>query len=464
MALTTATTATSLTFSAEKQVSDQNSQGSNFGASATDPIIFYATSGAIPQPGVGPANAFVGAGVFDTGLLTKYQALLATSSVGATTTAEVTSSCTGLLATDVIAVNKPAAQAGLGVVGYRVTAANALGVTFSNISSGAITNTTADVWDVIGVSGNLTTTAALTPAAVAASVAGNEQVFAVPGATVGSFPIVNKPTAQTGIGISNVRVVSAGQVAITYANLVPTATTSVTPTAETYSFAFLPTLAPASQALVYKVAVATTSVAATTTTDQTSTITGILANDTIAGVSKPSYQAAVGIVGYRVTAASTVGITYVSQSSGAITSTLEAYRITVLRQVANAPFVVTSAALTPVSVAATTSAEQTFTVPSLTVSTSVLVSKPSFTPGIHIVGCRVSAASTLAITYQNNNTTAVVPPAETYTIASIPLQGPGAVATTGTTTNSIAVAVLPMSSAVKDLRTALANLNLLGAV
>lgn len=464
MSIATQTSATTLSFSAEKQLSDQNSQGTNLGASPSDLITFYATSGAIAQPGVGPANAFVGAGVNDTGLLTKYQALLATSSIAATTTAEVTSSCTGLLATDVVAVNKPAAQAGLGVVGYRVSAANQLAVTFSNISSGAITNTASDTWDVIGVSSNLTTTAALTPAAVPAAVAGNEQVFAVPGATVGSFPIVNKPTAQAGIGISNVRVVSAGQVAITYANLVPTATTSVTPTAETYSFAFLPTLAPASQALVYKVAVATSSVAATTTTDQTSTITGIQANDVIAGVSKPSYQAGIGIAGYRVTAANTVGVTYISQSSGAVTSTLEAYGITVMRQVAKAPFVVTSAALTPVSVAATTTAEQTFTVPSLNVSTSVLVSKPSFTPGIHIVGCRVSAASTLAITYQNNNTTAVVPPAETYTIAAIPLQGPGAVATTGTTTNSISVAVLPMSSAVKDLRTALANLNLLGAV
>ena len=462
MALTTASTATTLTFSAEKQLGDQNSQGQNMGASSTDPIVFYATSGAIPQPTVGGANAFVGAGVFDTGLLTKYQALLATSSVGATTTAEITSSCKGLLATDVIAVNKPAAQAGLGIVGYRVTAADALGVAYSNISSGAITPTSTDTYDIIGVSANLTTTAALTPAAVAASVSGNEQVFSVPGATMGSFPIVNKPTVQTGIGVSNVRVVAPGQVAITYVNNVPNATTSVTPTAETYSFAFLPTLAPASQALLYKVAVATTAPGASTLADQTSTITGLLATDAIAGVSKPSYQANIGIVGYRVSAANQIGITYWNASS-AVTTTLEAYSISVIRQIAKAPFVVTTASLTPASVAATTTAEQTFTVNSLNVSTSVLVSKPSFTPGIHVVGCRVSAASTLAITYQNNNTTAVVPPAETYTIAAIPLQGPGAVATTGATTNSISVGVLAMSSAVKDLRTALANLGLIGA-
>jgi hypothetical protein len=423
-------------------------------------INFYATTGAIAQQGVGPANIFVGNGVNDTALLTKYQITNATSAVTATTTLEVTSTVTGILATDVIAVNKPAAQAGLGIAGYRVSAANTIGVTYTNISSGSITPT-AEAYDVIGISSALTTTASLTPVAVPATPAGAEQIFAVPGATVGSFPIVNKPTAQAGLGITNVRVVSAGQVGITFLN---NSSGAITPTAaETYSFAFLPTLNPASSNLVYKVALSAATVAATTTTDQSTTITGLLATDTIAGVSKPTYQAGIGIAGYRVGAANQINVTYISQSSGAVTTTVEANFITVLRQVAKAPFVVTSQALTPVSVAAGTTAEQTFTVNSLSASTSALVAKPSFTPGLHVVGARVSAASTLAITYQNSAATAIVPPAETYMIAAIPLQGPGA-NSVGSTTNAIAVSVNVETSAVRDLRNVLGNLNLLASI
>lgn len=445
------------TFAAPKSLSDQDSQGTQLGDNSVDLISFYGVP-SIAQPGVGPAAYLAGASN-DLATLTKYQHTLATTATGASTTAEITSSVTGILVGDLVAVNKPAAQTGLGVAGYRVSAANAIGITFCNISSGSITNTSTDAWDVIGVSAGLATTASLSPAAVAA--AGAEQILSVPGATVGSFPIINKPTQQNGLGISNVRVVAAGQVAVTFLN---NSSGAITPTAaETYGFAFLPTLQPVNS-LQYKMSWATSSIAATTTTDVSTTITGLLANDVIAGASKPSYQAGIGVVGYRVSAANTAYLTYVSQSSGAITTTYEAYGVTVMRLAPKAPFVVSTATLTPVSVAATTSAEQTFTVPFLNASTSVLVSKPSYTAGIHVVGARVSAASTLALTFQNNNTSAVVPPAEVYTIAAIPLQGPGAVTTAGTTTNSIAVSASPSASAVKDIRAALQNLGLMATV
>jgi hypothetical protein len=77
-----------------------------------------------------------------------------------------------------------------------------------------------------------------------------------------------------------------------------------------------------------------------------------------------------------------------------------------------------SEALTPASVAANTTAEQTFTVNGLVTSGILTVNKPSLDAGIGIVNVRVSAANTLAITYSNNTGGAIVPTAETYKIVS----------------------------------------------
>lgn len=67
--------------------------------------------------------------------------------VAANTTAEQTFSVPGLLATDVvIGVTKPTAQAGLGIVGSRVTAAGTVGITFSNNTAAGITPTASQVY------------------------------------------------------------------------------------------------------------------------------------------------------------------------------------------------------------------------------------------------------------------------------------------------------------------------------
>jgi hypothetical protein len=269
---------------------------------------------------------------------------------------------------------------------------------------------------------------------------------------MGSLAVVNKPTNQAGLGIGNVRVSAENQVAITFLN---NSSAAITPTAaETYSFAFVPTLAANSNVLVYKYSQVSTAVAASSAIGTTQTLTGLQTTDTIMGISKPTIQAGLGIAGYYVSSANTIGLMYMNVSS-AVTSTGETYSVSVMRPLARAPFVVSTVSLAPVSVAATTSAEQTFGVAFLTqASTTVLVNKPTLTPGISIVNARVSAATTLALTYQNLNTTAVVPPTENYTIGYVNLQGPGAVATTGTS-QAIIVGVSPLQSAVKDLRAAL---------
>ena len=451
------TNATTLAFSQSRMLSDQNSQGTMLGDTSADPVGFYG-SNPVAQQATFP-NTVQATAALDTGTLIKAQFTNATTSVNATTTAEQTSTIVGVLAGDIVAGNKPSATAGIGIAGYRVSAANTIGINYSNASSGAIT-TTAETYDVIDISSNYVITQALTPAAVPALI-GSEQFFTVNGATLGTFPIVNKPTAQAGLGVANARVSAQDQVAITFLN---NSSGAITPAAaESYAFAFLPTLPAADHTVVYRFTPATTAVAQTTSAEVTTAVTGLLANDIVAGVSKPSAQTGLGVGGYRVSSAGNIAV-QMTNAGAAVTTTAESYTATVQRAIAKAPFVVTTQSLAPTSVAANTTAEQTFTVNLLNASTSVLVSKPSYTPGLYVVNARVSAASTLAITYQNNNSAAVVPPTEVYTIAAVPLQGPGASTTAGTT-NSITVGFQGAGSVTANvLRQALINLGLIGNV
>ena len=73
--------------------------------------------------------------------------------------------------------------------------------------------------------------------------------------------------------------------------------------------------------------------------------------------------------------------------------------------------------LTPASVAASTSAEQTFTVPGLRVGDLVRFSvSVAQTAGIGAGGARVSAANTLVLLFENNSTGALTPVSAIYQI------------------------------------------------
>lgn len=76
---------------------------------------------------------------------------------------------------------------------------------------------------------------------------------------------------------------------------------------------------------------------------------------------------------------------------------------------------VLSPSLTPASVGANTTAEQTFTVTGLQVGDFVAVSA-DVQNGVGIVGARVSAAHTLAIRFSNNTGGALTPTAGVYTV------------------------------------------------
>ena len=65
------------------------------------------------------------------------------------TTAEQTFTVNGLLPGDFVSCNKPTAQAGLGIVGCRVSAANTFAITFSNNTGSSITPTAAQVYKIL---------------------------------------------------------------------------------------------------------------------------------------------------------------------------------------------------------------------------------------------------------------------------------------------------------------------------
>ncbi len=81
------------------------------------------------------------------------------------------------------------------------------------------------------------------------------------------------------------------------------------------------------------------------------------------------------------------------------------------------PIHVYTQALDVASVAAATSAEQTFTISGLeTTDTVINLVKPSLSAGLGIGNARVSAANTLAITFVNATAAAIDPASETYTV------------------------------------------------
>ncbi len=75
---------------------------------------------------------------------------LSPATVAVNTTAEQTFFINGLTTGDFVSVNKPAAQAGLGIVGVRVSAASTLAITFANVT-GAIIQPSVEAYKVFAI-------------------------------------------------------------------------------------------------------------------------------------------------------------------------------------------------------------------------------------------------------------------------------------------------------------------------
>lgn len=371
-----------------------------------------------------------------TGVVIKYQTAIIPLQVAATTAVQNTSSVTTNIqvgyqfaTSSVYAVNKPTHQAGLGIGGVFCGTSGIINVNYSNVSNGA-TTPTGEANDVLEFrTSPITTTATLSPSPVPVNTT-TEQVFTVTGGIClpGTVALVNKPSNQTALCYSPfARVVGVNQVAVTFGVITSGAvTTAITPTAaEAYSFAFLPNCNAYSPTVIYGIGAAQQATTASSMTEQTSAVTGTLGTDTVSGISKPAIQATTSVIGGRVTSAGVVGIAYANLFASQTPTSSEVYLCTIQKQQPLNPVVIYTQALNATTCAATTSVEATTTVTGLLVSSSVLVNKPTLTPGIMITNARVSAANTLAIQYSNFTTTSIAVPAETYTIANVQLQGPG---------------------------------------
>lgn len=81
---------------------------------------------------------------------------------------------------------------------------------------------------------------------------------------------------------------------------------------------------------VYSVTFAPAAVAANTTAEQTFAVPGLQTNDTVL-VTKSTFQAGLGIVNARVSAAGTLAITYINCTAAAITPPSENYSVVAIR-------------------------------------------------------------------------------------------------------------------------------------
>lgn len=437
-----------------RQISDGRSDGLTIGQSITDLISFY-NAAPIAQP-AGNGQTALTRGQ-QAGVIATYHTQQSPSAVTANTVAEKSFTVqTGTGATmlptsgDLFYVNKPTAQAGLGYGNVRVSSSNTLGVNFSNFTGGSITPTPTENYIVVGIRGLTTLSATLSPAAVAATTIA-EQQFTITGLPAGALVQVSKPTAQAGLDIVGCRVVSNNVLGITFGN--PT-NASITPTAaESYTILVLFGLDAVNNEIAYGFNVGTVGAigAGVVASGGSSTLTGLLATDLVAGVMKPTNGANATNAAFvinGIATANTLTLYFGGIGTGATPTASEVYGVRTFRAAPVAPLLNYSQSLAPVSVAANTTAEQTFTVTNLISGTPVWVNKPSATAGLGIVGVRVSATNTLAITYANVTANAIVPPTETYIIGNFQVPAPGA-------GNCVYQTVSPMVNQVGNLLAAL---------
>lgn len=404
------------------------------GGSAGCPLGFFGVA-PVAQPS-GNAQAALSRGLAS-GVIASYSTTQSPSAVTQGTTAEqlmTVQSGTGasmlVAANDLIYVNKPTAQAGLGYGNARVSSGGAIGVTFINVpaAGGSLTPTASEAYGVVAIRGLPKLSATLSPAAVAANSI-VEQQFSVVGLPVGQLVSVSKPTQQAGLDIVGCRVISNNLLGISFVNVT---SSPITPTAsEAYLIGVLAGLDAIGNEIMYGFNVGTVGAigVGVVASGGSSTLTGLLATDVVAGIMKPTTGAnatnAAFVIG-GVPTANTLSLYFGGIGTGATPTGSEVYGVRTVRMNPAAPLLLYSASIAPASVAAATTAEQTFTVTGLISGTPVWINKPSWTNGLGIAGVRVSATNTLAITFINSTSAAIVPPAESYLIGNFQVPLPGA--------------------------------------
>jgi hypothetical protein len=344
---------------------------------------------------------------------------LSPASITATNIASQVLTVTGSpsVSSDVIVWNKLAAQAGLGIVGTRAgTTAGTVIVDYLNLSSGTITPTAAESAFFLALR-NMVPTVTITPTAVPPN-STSEQVFSVSGTlpvAQGQCLYVAKPTSQQWLGVVGARVADDNQIAITFMNV---SSAAITPTAgEAYNYIGLKTTNPVTNTVVYGINVGTLAAVTTATAPElaVTATTTVVTTDFVLGATKPTAQAGLGIVGARVSSTNVLGIQFVNPTGATVTPTAsEIYQVPVIKSAAPIPLKLFSATITPAEVGPNTTVTQAFTVTETVNSGVMWVNKPSHTVGIGIAGVRRAGANSVEITYANNTTVSITPPAEAY--------------------------------------------------
>jgi hypothetical protein len=153
------------------------------------------------------------------------------------TTSEQTFTVAGLATTDIISgVSKPTQQNGIGICGYRVSAANTLAVSYVNPTAATVTPTASEVYDVTvfrpAPSAPMTKlTATLTPTAISANSTA-EQTFTISGLVSGQPVLVSAPSSVPGLALTQARISATNTLALTWANVTAN---SLTPAAGSYT-------------------------------------------------------------------------------------------------------------------------------------------------------------------------------------------------------------------------------------
>ncbi len=271
--------------------------------------------------------------------------LLTPTSIAARTTAEQQFTVTGLRAGECVMVNKPTAQAGLDILGYRVVSNNLLGITFANVTSATvITPTAAESYTVVCLGGltagsNLlgyqVTTASTISVGVTAAATGAYNLTLTNAALTDSFISWQKPTNQSGINVAGGKISSAGVVNVYIGN--QTSATVITPTANEVVSVFLDRPAPVAPMVLYTTTITPASVATLTSAEQTFAVTGLISISPVV-VNGPAQPAGVGIGGVRVSSTNNVGINFVNLTSAtALTPTAGTYYVANFQMPIDAP-------------------------------------------------------------------------------------------------------------------------------
>ena len=239
--------------------------------------------------------------------------------------------------------------------------------------------------------------------------------------TPGLAVAINKTSAaNAGLGIGNVRVAGPYQIGITYFN--DTAANLSPPANDTYQICAFNTFPVVNEAIQVVATLANLTAAAANTSNQTAvTATGILATDGFLSASPTALQSPLTFGG-GYCAANTINFQYGGGVPGG-TPANGVYTFNLYRSAMSPPVSVMPVLITPTAVANNTTAEQIFTLPAnvtlFAANSCTFVNKPSFTSGIAIVGCRANSTTTIGITYHNNTSANITPPAETYLVINV---------------------------------------------